>query len=55
MKIENFRANQTPEEYINFMAKNFSAEELRTMRSQETDLKKMTVFYRYWVLFTLIP
>ena len=51
MKIEQARGNQTPDEYISFMAKSFSSEELRTMRSQETDLKKMTMFYRYWVFF----
>ena len=53
MKIEQARGNQTPDEYISFMAKSFSSEELRTMRSQETDLKKMTMFYRYWVFFVL--
>ncbi|KAE9556743.1 hypothetical protein FO519_000149 [Halicephalobus sp. NKZ332] len=50
MKLEESRSHQSVDEYINFMAKSFSSEELRIMRSQETDFKKMTMFYRFWCL-----
>ncbi|PAV84353.1 hypothetical protein WR25_20809 isoform C [Diploscapter pachys] len=50
MRLDKERNNKTADEYINSMAKNASAEELRMMRGQPTEAMKMTMFYRYWCL-----
>ncbi|CAD5216378.1 unnamed protein product [Bursaphelenchus okinawaensis] len=50
MRLDMARGNKTADQYITSMAKSASADELKNMRTQPTDAKKMTMFYRYWCL-----
>ncbi|CAI4232147.1 unnamed protein product [Auanema sp. JU1783] len=50
MRINSERNNMSADEYINSMAQSASKNELVLMRTQPTDIMKMTVFYRIWCL-----
>jgi len=50
MSIERDKKHKTADEYITFMQRSYSAEELRVMRMQPTDTMKLTYFYRFWCL-----
>uniref|UniRef100_A0A0K0DTD3 L-aminoadipate-semialdehyde dehydrogenase-phosphopantetheinyl transferase n=1 Tax=Strongyloides stercoralis TaxID=6248 RepID=A0A0K0DTD3_STRER len=50
MRLDVSRNNKTADEYINSMSKSASPNELRIMKTQPTDIMKMTVFYRIWCL-----
>uniref|UniRef100_A0A914UHW5 L-aminoadipate-semialdehyde dehydrogenase-phosphopantetheinyl transferase n=1 Tax=Plectus sambesii TaxID=2011161 RepID=A0A914UHW5_9BILA len=50
MCIERDKTNKTADEYITFMQRSYSKDELRVMRMQPTDTMKLTYFYRFWCL-----